>query len=219
MSTNKHRPWASTFLVLEGIDGCGKSYHAQRLAGILRQQGYNVLHTREPGGTYLGERVREMVLSTPDIDPVANAFLFHAARYQHRVQVVQPALDRGDVVICERWSPSTYAYQGAMLTDELQKHQFETLALHEMSWALPAYARRTALLLLDVPVTAARERMRMRGTSDVFEVRGPQFYERCRERYLHLWRTQADCVVDASGTLSQTCHNLQHTLEALELPL
>ena len=102
------------FIVLEGPDGAGKSEQAVRLAERLRQRGYPVTFTREPGGTPLGEQVRAVVLDPADTrrGPVADALLFNAARSQHVLDVIRPALERGDIVVCDRYSTSTLAYQG-----------------------------------------------------------------------------------------------------------
>ena len=100
--------------MLEGPDGAGKSVQAVRLAERLRQRGYPVTFTREPGGTPLGEQVRAIVLDPADTrrGPIADALLFNAARSQHVSDVIRPALERGDVVVCDRYATSTMAYQG-----------------------------------------------------------------------------------------------------------
>ena len=102
------------FIVLEGPDGAGKSAQAVRLAERLRRRGYPVIFTREPGGTPLGEQVRAVVLDPADTrrGPIADALLFNAARSQHVLDVIRPALERGDVVVCDRYATSTMAYQG-----------------------------------------------------------------------------------------------------------
>jgi dTMP kinase len=103
------------FLVLEGLDGCGKTTQAGRLAARLETLGRDVVHTREPGGTAAGERIRAMLLDPAlgEVDPVAEALLYQAARAQLAAEVIRPALARGAVVVCERWHYSTSAYQGA----------------------------------------------------------------------------------------------------------
>jgi dTMP kinase len=103
-------------VTIEGPDGGGKTTHAARLAEHLRDRGVRVHLTREPGGTWLGERVREVLLSrtgsaTPT-DPLADAFLFNAARRQHVREVIRPALDAGTSVVCARYADSSLAYQG-----------------------------------------------------------------------------------------------------------
>ena len=100
------------FISFEGIDGAGKSTHIQGLADLFRQQGRQVTLTREPGGTPLAESLREMVLHRP-MDPLTEALLIFAARRDHLQQVIEPALSRGDVVLCDRFTDATFAYQGA----------------------------------------------------------------------------------------------------------
>jgi dTMP kinase len=102
------------FITLEGPDGSGKTSQADRLAAELRNRGHDVVLAREPGGTWLGERLREILMAPagPPIDPVADALLFSAARAQHLAEVIRPALASGRIVICVRYSDSTLAYQG-----------------------------------------------------------------------------------------------------------
>jgi len=102
------------FIVLEGPDGAGKSVQATRLAERLAERGLSVTLTREPGGTRLGEQVRDILLDPSDVarGPIADALLFNAARSQLVPEVIQPALARGDIVVCDRYATSTIAYQG-----------------------------------------------------------------------------------------------------------
>jgi dTMP kinase len=103
------------FVVLEGLDGCGKSTQARRLAERVRALGREVVHTREPGGTPAGERIRDLLLDPAfgEIVPLAEVLLYQAARAQLVAQVIRPALARGAFVVCERWHYATSAYQGA----------------------------------------------------------------------------------------------------------
>lgn len=100
------------FVSFEGIDGCGKTTQAALLSAALRRDGIEVVHTREPGGTPLGEQVRELVLHGDHVAPWAEAALYAAARAQHVDQVIRPALDRGATVVCDRYLDSSVAYQG-----------------------------------------------------------------------------------------------------------
>ncbi len=103
------------FVVLEGLDGCGKSTQARRLVERLTRTGREVLHTREPGGTPAGERIRALLLDPAlgELEPLAEVLLLQAARAQLTARVLRPALARGAVVVCERWHYATTAYQGA----------------------------------------------------------------------------------------------------------
>ena len=103
------------FITLEGPEGAGKSTNRDYLAGHLQDQGLNVLLTREPGGTPLAERIRELLLAPSEekMDADAELLLVFAARAQHLAQVIRPALARGDVVLCDRFTDATYAYRGS----------------------------------------------------------------------------------------------------------
>ena len=104
----------SVFLVIEGVDGCGKSTQAERLVARARGLGRDVLHVREPGTTRAGERIRGLLLDPAlgDLAPIAEVFLYQAARAQLVAEVLEPALAQGRVVVCERWHYATSAYQG-----------------------------------------------------------------------------------------------------------
>ena len=99
------------FISFEGIDGAGKSPHVERLAQAFLQQGKVVTRTREPGGTPLAEQLRQLILNAP-MDAITEAILVFAARHDHLQQVIEPALAKGDVVICDRFTDATFAYQG-----------------------------------------------------------------------------------------------------------
>src|SRR5689334_25044359 len=101
------------FITFEGIEGSGKTTQLNRLAAMLRERGRTVVVTKEPGGTPLADRIRALLLdSSSVIDPVAEVFLFAASRRQHTMEVIRPALSRGEVVLCDRYADSTLAYQG-----------------------------------------------------------------------------------------------------------
>ena len=109
--TDNHAMTRGLFISFEGIDGAGKSTHVQALAESFQRQGRQVTLTREPGGTPLAETLRELVLNQP-MDPLTEALLIFAARRDHLQQVIEPALARGDVVLCDRFTDATFAYQG-----------------------------------------------------------------------------------------------------------
>ena len=177
------------FFSFEGIDGSGKSTQARLLADALRQRGWEVVEVREPGGTRLGERVRDLLLD-PDFSPTPQAelLLFSSARAQLAAEVVRFALDRGAVVIADRFFDSSTAYQGggrAVADPEWMNslHRFATSGL------VP-----TRTYLIDVsPETAASRRGRQ--PADRMEQSGDEFYRRVRAAYLALAEAESRIVV------------------------
>jgi dTMP kinase len=181
-------------ITIEGIDGAGKSTQAQMLAEWLRAEKRDVVLTREPGGTELGERLRPLLLDgQARVGAAAELFLYAADRAQHVEEVIRPALAAERVVICERYSDSTAAYQGygrGLDTGFVQRvNQFATGGL------VPDLT-----LLLDVAVELARARMA--GTPDRLERQEAAFHERVRAGYLELARVQPERLrtVDAAAT-------------------
>ena len=179
------------FITLEGGEGAGKSVQLEALAAELSGQGREVVTTREPGGTPLGERLREMLLSLDsDLDPLAEAMLFAAARAELVTAVIRPALDLGHFVICDRYSDSTVAYQGyASGVDLMSIGQLNQIATGGLVSDLA--------VLLDLPVA---EGLRRSGGSDRFESEDAAFHERVRAGYLALAEQDAErwLVVDAT---------------------
>ncbi|HEU68199.1 MAG TPA: dTMP kinase [Candidatus Acetothermia bacterium] len=181
------------FIVLEGPDASGKSTQVRLLADALSARGIPILATREPGGTPLGERLRELVLSSDSpMNPLTELLLIIAARHEHVEQVVRPALKEGKWVLCSRYTLSSLAYQGwgrGLDLDLIRRlNQLATGGLE------PDY-----VFLLDLPPTVAYERTRER---DRFEGEGLEFFTRVRVGYLALIRSVPRAhVID--GTLPQ----------------
>lgn len=154
MVTSSGAPERGPFITLEGPDGSGKSSLLPRLAGVLRARGLDVVTTREPGSTPLGEQIRRLVLDTePRIDRTgrADALLFAAARTQHVVEVIRPALERGAVVLCDRFADSSLAYQGA--GSQIPSDEMRALQLFATGGLVPDLT-----ILLDLPVEAGLSR-------------------------------------------------------------
>jgi dTMP kinase len=163
------------FITLEGIDGAGKSTHAGGIAAFLRARGKNIVLTREPGGTLLGEKLRALLLSqTMDID--TEALLMFAARREHIAQVIAPALAAGSWVVSERFTDATYAYQGA--GRGIARDRIAALE----SW-VHAGLQPDLTLVFDAPVEVAVTRL-AQDRGDRFELESRPFFERVRAAYL-----------------------------------
>ena len=164
------------FITFEGVDGAGKSTHIAAFADALRRHGKNVITTREPGGTALGEKLRELLLHEP-MHLETEALLMFAARREHLAQVIVPSLARGDWVISDRFTDATFAYQGGgrgLSIDKLT--QLEQWVHGDMQPDLT--------LLFDVPLEVARERLQKTRDLDKFEQEQEDFFVRVRQVYL-----------------------------------
>jgi len=169
------------FITLEGMDGAGKSTHLAWLENHLRQQGLEVLVTREPGGTPLGEKLRELLLKEP-MHPETEALMMFAARREHLHQVIWPALAKGTWVISDRFTDASFAYQGGGRgLDEERLRQLELWVQGDFQPDLT--------LLFDVPVEVSRARLANNATLDRFEQEKNDFFSRVRDAYLR--RAQA----------------------------
>lgn len=164
------------FLTFEGIDGAGKSTHIDFVASLLRARGLSVVVTREPGGTPLGEKLRELLLHQP-MHLETEALLMFAARREHLAQVIEPALLRGDWVISDRFTDATFAYQGGGRKLDLDK-----LRVLEQ-WVHP-HRQPDLTLLFDVPLEVARARLDATREQDKFERERADFFAATRAEYL-----------------------------------
>jgi dTMP kinase len=163
------------FITFEGIDGAGKSSHIGALAEWLRGRGHDVVVTREPGGTPLAERLRELVLHTA-MDPLCEALLVFAARRDHLQGVIEPALARGATVLCDRFTDATFAYQGG-------GHGFDTGVLERLEAWVQQGRQPDLTLWFDLPPATAAERRGAVREPDRFEARDEVFFERVRAGY------------------------------------
>jgi dTMP kinase len=179
------------FVTFEGLDGCGKSTQAELLAEALAADGREVVATREPGGTELGERIRELLLGGGEVAPWAEATLFAAARAQLVEDVIAPALERGADVVCDRYLDSSLAYQGIARGLGLE-HVLE-LNLHAIRGLLPD---RTFLLLVD-PAESAR---RLGEGSDRIERENGDFRVRVDAAYRELAEFFPQRITTIDGT-------------------
>ncbi len=194
------------FITVEGGEGVGKTTNIACLRDSLQQRGVELIVTREPGGTELGEQVRELLLShrSEPMDPLAELLLVFAARAQHLARVIKPALARGCWVICDRFTDATYAYQaGGRELDAEQVARLEQLVQDEL--------RPDVTLLLDAPVEIGIERARGRGELDRFESETVAFFERVRATYLQIARDSGGRVrvVDAAQPLDEVTQQVE----------
>ena len=188
------------FISFEGIDGAGKSTHIARVAELFRQAGRAVVLTREPGGTPVSEKLRELVLHEP-MDPLTEALLMFAARREHLVQVIEPALARGEVVLCDRFTDATFAYQGGG-----RGFDWQVLGeLERMVQALPDGSLRQPdhTVWFDLDPLIAAERLASARLPDKFESQPADFFAAVRAGYA---RRQDDMPsrfarIDASQTM------------------
>ncbi len=188
------------FISFEGIDGAGKSTHIDRVAQLFRQAGRAVVLTREPGGTPLSEKLRELVLHEP-MDALTEALLMFAARREHLVQVIEPALARGDVVLCDRFTDATFAYQGGG-----RGFDWQVLGqLERMVLALPDGALRQPELTIwfDLDPLIAAERLASARVPDKFESQPADFFAAVRAGYAKRQAEMPDrfARIDAAQTI------------------
>ena len=199
-----------TFITFEGLDGCGKSTQLERLSEKLREERLSITVTREPGGTATGEKIRQLLLDsrTAGLDSRAELALMFASRAQHLAEAILPALAKGDVVLCDRFTDSSEAYQGGgrKLGSEV------VLQLHH---ALCQDMKPDLTILMDSDVAASVERARRRNQARTsahdndesrFERENRAFFTRVRSTYLEIAKREPErvMVVDARGTPEQT---------------
>lgn len=188
------------FISFEGIDGVGKSTQADLLETWLTGQGKTVVRTLEPGGTDVGIEIRKILLHhRGDLAPRAEAALFAADRAHHVASKIRPALERGEIVITDRYFDSSVAYQGA--GRELSQKEVRDLSIWAVGGLLPDLT-----VLLDLPADVARKRRNGSGTEpDRLESEKIEFFERARQAYLDLAKAEPNrfLVIDASATVEQ----------------
>lgn len=202
------------FITLEGIEGAGKSTVARSICEWLGKRGIGAVLTREPGGTPLAERVRQIVLERGQerLPAATETLLMFAARGIHVENLIRPALERGDCVVCDRFTDASRAYQGAGRGVDPQ--WIESLADQVQGGLRP-----DCTLLLDLPVSVGLERARSRqaGAADRFEAEAQAFFERVRAGYLELARREPKRihVIDAAVTLAAVERQVVAVLERL----
>lgn len=200
------------FITLEGPEGAGKTTNRQFLADRLQQAGYEVVLTREPGGTPLAEQIRELLLAEHS-EPVAvdtELLLMFAARAQHLQQRILPALQQGKIVLCDRFTDATYAYQGGG-----RGISAERIGILESF--VQGTLRPDLTLLFDLPVAAGMARARQRGRLDRFEQEHQQFFEAVRTTYLQRARDSVERfrIINAALPLNEVQQQLLPVLQEI----
>jgi dTMP kinase len=209
MKTPRRRARRGLFITLEGIEGCGKSTQTKLLGEYLRGQGYVTVETREPGGTPLAEKVRAVLLDGADepVAPETEAFLIFAARRQHVTQVIEPALTKGAIVLCDRFSDSTLAYQGYA----------RGLGLSTLR-SLNRLATRAIIpdltLVFDVPVATGLARRRSQADLNRLDRETVQFHRKVRAGFLDLAKQhpQRMKVISAAAAQDRVARAVTHTI-------
>ena len=197
------------FITVEGVEGAGKSTHLPFIRELLTDAGRDVITTREPGGTELGESLRGLLLA-PRADPMAvdtELLLMFAARAEHLERVIRPALAAGNWVLCDRFTDATYAYQGGGRC--VSAARIATLE----EW-VQGDLQPDLTIILDVPVDTGMRRIQARSAQDRFEREDMAFFERIRNSYLETARqAPGRCkVVDASGSIGAVRESLHDVL-------
>lgn len=199
-------PSSGRFITFEGIDGAGKSTHIEFVADYLRSRGKTVVTTREPGGTELGEQLRTILLHQ-SMHPETETLLMFASRREHLAQVIEPALERGEWVISDRFTDATFAYQGGGKGLPLAKLEQLT------EWVHPNLEP-DLTFLFDVPPAVARERLERVRNLDRFEQEKDEFFLRTRQEYLR--RAQEShsrfCIIDSTREITLIRNQLEEIL-------
>jgi dTMP kinase len=196
----------SKFITFEGMDGAGKSTHLDWFAGMLRGRGHDVVVTREPGGTPLGEQLRGMLLNQP-MTAGTEALLMFAARLEHIEQVIRPALQSGKWVLSDRFSDASFAYQGGGRGMDWNKLKLLEQWVHgDLQPDLTIY--------FDIPVDIARQRLANNISLDRFEREQAGFFKRVRAGYLRRVQEnpQRYAVIDAAQSLDKVKQQLEEII-------
>ena len=202
------------FITFEGADGGGKSTQVQLVATWLQQRGYEVVTTREPGGTVLAEKVRELVLDPNlPLNSTSQSLLYLAARSEHVEKVIRPALETGKIVLCDRFSDSTLVYQGLSLGKELA----ELTVLQQLCSFATAGLEPDLTLVLDGRPEELAKRRELRGVTDRYEQQGLDFQHKLRDGFLTLAKAEPERikVLNAEGSMEEVAAAVQKAIANL----
>lgn len=207
---SKYKIDKGLLIVLEGIDGCGKTTQAVLLRELLLKKGYEVVRTKQPGGTEVGERLRSILLNPAiEISSMAELLMFMADRVEHLTKVVKPALEAGKVVICDRWYVSTIAYQ--CYGRGLDLNFVKDLCLKFSYGTVP-----DVVLLLDVFVEKCIERQKALYDIDKMHQQSIEFYKRVHKGYLEEYNIGVNNkVVNSDGSIEDTASAIKEVVEDL----
>lgn len=197
------------FITLEGGEGVGKTTNISYIQSLLEQNNISVLLTREPGGTVLAENIRQLLLDKEQeaIAEQTELLMMFAARAQHIKHVIKPALDKGEWVLCDRFTDATYAYQGGGRNIDLSTIQW-------LENFVQADLRPDLTLLLDAPIQLGMQRAEQRGNLDRFESEKMAFFEKVRQAYLSIAEQQSERmkIIDATQSLESVQSQIKHVL-------
>ena len=197
------------FITFEGVDGAGKSTHIDEVISFLESQKIAVKRTREPGGTQLGEKLRELLLHD-EMDPETETLLMFAARRQHIAEIIKPNLDEGIFVVSDRFTDATYAYQYG--GKQVAYSKIQTLE----AWVHPDL-KADLTLLFDLPVEISIDRLKKNRTPDKFEKESEAFFNRLRNVYLDLARQHPNRykIINANQPIETVSHDVIEAIKTI----
>lgn len=203
------------FITLEGIEGAGKSTHMDYIAGLLKSSGRKTVSTREPGGTTVGNKLRNILLHRKkgyQLGDKTELLLMFAARQQHLDEVIRPALKAGKIVICDRFTDSSFAYQGG-------GRKIRPDVITELVDIVHPDLQPDLTLLFDLPVRTGLERANVRAEPDIFESEAIAFFERVRKTYLKIAKSEPRRVkiIDASKDIENVRSMIKKILKDKKL--
>jgi dTMP kinase len=201
----------SLFITLEGPEGGGKTSQAMQLVEHLQARGYDVLHSREPGGTFIGEQIRRVLFSLDNtlMHPRTEFLLFSAARAQHVNEVILPQLEKGRVVICDRFYDASLAYQG--YGHDLDLETLKSITIFATGGLIPDLT-----LLLDLPVEEGLKRREQDGNWNRLDAYDLEFHHRVREGYLAMAASEPDrwVIIDAQRLFDEVRDEIRRVVDA-----
>jgi len=197
------------FISFEGIEGAGKSTQVKALAGYLRSKGYDVVETVEPGGTKIGDKIRELLLDPQNhMDPLAELLLYYSSRAQHVKEIIAPAINEGRTVITDRYTDSTVAYQGYARGIDLELiNRLNDIVVPEMKPSLT--------IMLDLDVEEGLRRNRAAHKEDRFELEAVEFHKRVRHGFHEIAKADPERIkiVDASVSSEEVARKIIEIIE------